>query len=161
VLVSIKKAPTKQSPGFVPAEKNRIVSERLMAFLIDTDIIIYSLKGNSAVQKRMLDNQNAPKFISVITFGELIYGARKSKHPAKNIATAYRIAELFPIIDINKGIIELFGETRATLEASGNRIDDMDLLIASTALYMNFSLVTNNTGHFARIDDLVVENWAN
>jgi tRNA(fMet)-specific endonuclease VapC len=130
-----------------------------MAYLIDTDIIIYSLKGNSAVQKWMLANQTIPKFISVITFGELIYGARKSKHPEKNIATAYRIAELFPIIDINRGIIEIFGETKAKLVAEGHKIDDMDMLIASTSMYMNLSLVTNNKSHFSRIPDLVLENW--
>ena len=130
-----------------------------MAYLIDTDIIIYSLKGNVPVQKWMVANQNIPKFISVITFGELIYGAKKSKHPEKNTATANRIAELFPIIDINKGIIEIFGEMKAKLEASGDRIDDMDLLIASTSIYMNLSLVTNNKNHFKRISDLVLENW--
>jgi tRNA(fMet)-specific endonuclease VapC len=77
----------------------------------------------------------------------------------KNIATANRVAELFPIIDINKGIIEIFGEMKAKLEASGAGTDDMDLLIASTAMYMNLSLVTNNKSHFKRIDDLVLENW--
>jgi len=45
------------------------------------------------------------------------------------------------------------------LEVSGNRIDDMDLLIAATAMYMNFSLVTNNKSHFNRIDDIILENW--
>jgi len=130
-----------------------------MAYLIDTDIIIYSLKGNNPVQNWMLKNQNIPKFISVITYGELIYGARKSNHVERNIATANRIAELFPVIDIHKGIIEIFGEIRAKLEISGNRIEDMDLLIASTALYMNYSLVTNNKSHFRRIEDLVLEDW--
>ena len=130
-----------------------------MAYLIDTDIIIYSLKGNSMVQKWMLDNQAIPKFISVITYGELIYGARKSKHPAKNTATANRVAGLFPVIDINKGVIEIFGEIKAKLETRGNKIDDMDLLIASTAVYMNLSLVTNNKSHFGRIEDLSLENW--
>jgi len=130
-----------------------------MAYLIDTDIIIYSLKGNNAVQNWMFKNQNIPKFISVITYGELIYGARKSNHVERNIATANRIAELFPVVEINKGIIEIFGEIRAKLEISGNRIEDMDLLIASTALYMNYSLVTNNKSHFRRIEDLVLEDW--
>jgi tRNA(fMet)-specific endonuclease VapC len=130
-----------------------------MAFLIDTDIIIYSLKGDRPVQKWMLDNQTVPKFISVITYGELIYGARKSKHPSKNCATANRIAELFPVIDINKSIVEIFGEIRSKLETRGNKIDDMDLLIASSAIYMNLSLVTNNKNHFSRIPDLVLENW--
>jgi len=130
-----------------------------MAYLIDTDIIIYSLKGNTLVHNWMLKNQNIPKYISVITYGELIYGARKSKHPERNIATTNRIAELFPVIEINKGIIEIYGEIKAKLEISGNRMDDMDLLIASTAMYMNFSLVTNNKRHFSRIDDIVLENW--
>jgi tRNA(fMet)-specific endonuclease VapC len=130
-----------------------------MAYLLDIDIIIYSLKGNTLIHDWMLRTQIIPKYISVISYGELIYGARKSKHPEKNIATALRIAELFPVIDIHKGIIEIFGELRAKLEASGSRIDDMDLLIASTAMYMDFSLVTNNKNHFNRIEDLVLENW--
>lgn len=130
-----------------------------MAYLIDTDIIIFSLKGNNIVQNWMITNQHIPKSISVITYGELIYGARKSNHPEKNIATVNRISELFPIIDINKGIIEIFGEIKAKLESSGNRIDDMDLMIAATAMYMNMSLVTNNKNHFSRIDDLALEEW--
>jgi len=130
-----------------------------MAYLIDTDIVIFGLKGDSRVQGWMVKNQNVPKSISVITFGELIYGARKSKHPEKNIATTNRIAELFPIIDINKGIIEVFGEIKAKLEQKGTRIEDMDLLIAATAIYMDLSLVTNNKSHFSRINDLAIENW--
>lgn len=130
-----------------------------MAYLIDTDIIIYSLKGNEKVNSWMLRNQNIPKQMSVISYGELMYGARKSAHPEKNSATVIRISELFTPIDINKGIIEVFGELKAKLEKQGNRIDDMDLLIASTAIYMNMILVTNNKKHFSRIPDLVLEHW--
>jgi tRNA(fMet)-specific endonuclease VapC len=130
-----------------------------MAYLIDSDIIIFSLHGHERIHDWMIENQNIPKFISVITFGELIYGARKSKHPEKNIATTNRIAELFPIIDINKGIIEVFGEVKAKLEKKGNRIEDMDLMIAATALYMDLNLVTNNKKHFDRIADLALEKW--
>lgn len=130
-----------------------------MAYLIDTDIIIYSLKGNKDVQKWMIANQNIPKSISVISYGELTYGARKSKNPEKNIATVTRISELFPIIEINKGIIEIYGEIKARLKNSGNRVDDMDLMIGATALYMNMSLVTNNKKHFIKVKDLILEDW--
>ncbi|PKL43397.1 MAG: VapC toxin family PIN domain ribonuclease [Candidatus Riflebacteria bacterium HGW-Riflebacteria-1] len=129
-----------------------------MAFLIDTDIIIYSLKGNETVHRWMLENKNLPKFISVVTYGELVYGARKSRYPEKNMATANRVAELFPVIDINKGIMEVFGELKARLESSGKRMDDMDLLIAATAMYMNLSVLTNNKDHFSRIDELKLES---
>jgi tRNA(fMet)-specific endonuclease VapC len=131
----------------------------MMAYLIDTDIIIFSLKGNEDVRRWMFDKQDIPKFISVVTYGELMYGARKSRHPEKNAATAKRIAELFPIIDITKEIIEVFGDIKARLELSGNRIEDMDLLIAATSIYRNMPLVTNNKRHFGRINDLVLERW--
>ncbi len=130
-----------------------------MAYLIDTDIIIYSLRGDRSVQQWFFDNQTIPKFISVITYGELIYGAKKSAHPTKNIATTNRIAELFPIIDINRGIIEVFADLKTKLELAGTKIGDTDLMIAATAIYMNLSLVTNNVRHFSRIEDLQVEGW--
>jgi tRNA(fMet)-specific endonuclease VapC len=130
-----------------------------MAYLIDTDIIIYSLKGDEKLNRWMEKNQNIPKYISVITFGELTFGARKSQHPEKNMATTNRIAELFPIIDINKGIMEIFGGIKAKLQKQGNPIHDMDLLIGSTAIYMNMSLVTNNKKHFLKIPDLLLEEW--
>ena len=36
----------------------------------------------------------------------------------------------------------------------------VDLLIASTALFLNYRLVTGNEKHFSRIPGLVLENWA-
>ena len=131
-----------------------------MAYLIDTDILIFSLKGDERVHRWMANNQAIPKFISVITYGELVYGARKSRHPEKNMATTKRIAELFPIVEINRGIIEVFGELKAKLENEGSRLEDMDLMIAAISMYMDFSLVSNNRSHFGRIPDLVLEDWA-
>ena len=131
-----------------------------MSYLIDTNIIIYSIKGNSIVHERFLKNENIPKSISVITYGELLFGAKKSNNYEKNLAVVYRIKELFPIINIDKAIIETFSELKANLQKSGSMIEDFDLLIASTALTMNFTLVTNNEKHFNRIKGLNLENWS-
>ncbi|MBN1698398.1 MAG: type II toxin-antitoxin system VapC family toxin [Spirochaetales bacterium] len=131
-----------------------------MAYLIDTDIIIYSIKGNSVVHDHFLINENIPKSISVITYGELLFGAKKSQNYEKNIAVVYRIKELFPIIDIDKAIIETFCELKVNLQKAGSPIDDFDLLIASTALTMNYTLVTNNEKHFNKIKGLKLENWS-
>lgn len=53
-----------------------------------------------------------------------------------------------------------FGELKAALQRSEMVLDDMDLLIASTALTHNLILVTNNEKHFQRIQGLDLENWA-
>ncbi|EMJ97079.1 type II toxin-antitoxin system VapC family toxin [Leptospira alstonii] len=130
-----------------------------MSYLIDTDIIIYSLKEHERVRQKFLDRKNFSKSISVITYGELIYGAKKSQNREKNLATVYRIGELFPIIEMTRGIVETFGELKATLQKKGTVIEDFDLLIGSTALYLNYTLVSNNEKHFHKIPDLKIENW--
>jgi len=130
-----------------------------MAFLIDTDIIIYSVKQNSTVQEYFRKNAALPKAISVITYGELLYGAKKSEKKEKNLAVIHRIAEIFPIIDITRSIIESFSVLKSSLEENGSIIPDLDLLIASTALSLNYTLVTNNIRHFQRINGLKIENW--
>jgi len=131
-----------------------------MSYLIDTDILIYSLKGHEIVQKRFIENEKIPKSISVMTYGELLYGAKKSTNSEKNLAVVYRIKELFPIIDVDKAVMETFSDLKVKIQKIGTVIDDMDLLIAATALTMNFILVTNNEKHFRKIAGLRLENWS-
>ena len=104
-----------------------------MNYLIDTDILIYSLKGNETVIRNFQLKKNNPKSISVISYGELVHGAKKSKYVEKNLANVKRLIEIFPVINITPSVMDTFGELKANLEKSGNIIDDMDLLIGSTA----------------------------
>lgn len=131
-----------------------------MNYLIDTDILIYSLKGNEIVIRNFQLKKNNPKSISVISYGELVHGAKKSKYVEKNLANVKRLIEIFPVINITPAVMDTFGELKANLEKSGNIIDDMDLLIGSTALVHNLTLVTNNINHFKRIEGLEIENWS-
>lgn len=59
------------------------------------------------------------------------------------------------------GIIYLrkYGEIRWLLESRGQKIGDMDMFIAATALEKGLVLVTGNTDHFSRIEGLKIENW--
>lgn len=131
-----------------------------MHYLIDTDIIIYSLKNHESVKRHFIEKADIPKAISVISYGELVYGAQKSTYPEKNLALAHRVSQIFPIVEISKPIVETFGNIKARLQKKGISISDMDLLIGSTALFMNYCLVTNNEKHFRKIPGLKIENWA-
>jgi len=128
-------------------------------YLLDTDIIIYSLNGNEQVIKNISRHRNDPKAISVITYGELIYGAQKSVRKINNLAKVHSLKEIFPVIDISSSVMDTFGELKVNLELQGNIIDDFDLLIASTAIAYGYTLVTNNEKHFKRISDLDIVNW--
>ena len=130
-----------------------------MPYLIDTDIIINSIKGNKKVNQRISEYAAIPKAISIITFGELLYGAKKSIQRDKNTSIVYRLAEIFPIVGITRSTIEAFTDIKMALDLKGERIEDFDLLIAATALSLNYTLVTNNTKHYKRMEGLNLENW--
>lgn len=129
-------------------------------YLIDTDILIYSLKGHPQVMDNLNRTATAPKAISVISYGELLYGARKSARPDENLARVRRLGEVLPIIEVSPAVMEAFGSLKARLELDGRRLDDFDLVIAATAITIGYRLVTNNERHFSRIEGLYLENWA-
>jgi len=128
-------------------------------YLLDTDTIIYALKGNRNVTRNFDETATQPKALSAITYGELFFGAMKSSAPQVNLAKVRRVAEVFPVIDVSRAIMETFGSLKAVLERRGRTVDDFDLVIASTALVLNYTLVTNNERHFRNIPSLPVENW--
>jgi hypothetical protein len=55
-------------------------------YLLDSDTIIYNLKGHAAVVKHLEDHLLDPIKISVITLMELYYGAYKSQKIEANLA---------------------------------------------------------------------------
>ena len=129
-------------------------------YLLDTDTIIYSLKGNEAVKKNLQIHTDDPIKICVITLMELYFGAHKSARISGNLAKVRTIENAFEILSAGKETAEIFGMLKASLEKSGTPLDDSDLIIASCALSYNLTLVTNNTGHFSRIDGLKLSDWA-
>ena len=52
-----------------------------------------------------------------------------------------------------------FGEVRAGLLDAGQSVPELDLLIASTALVHNLTVVTHNTQDYANIPGLNLEDW--
>jgi len=129
-------------------------------FLLDTDTIIYNLKGNEAIKRNLQDHFEDPMKICVITLMELYFGAYKSKKIIENLSKIRTIENAFEIISADSECAEIFGMLKASLKQSGTLLDDFDLIIASCAMTKNLTLVTNNTKHFSRIDGLKLTNWA-
>lgn len=129
-------------------------------YLIDTDTVIHALKGHPKVVERFADRAESPKAISVITYGELAYGAMKSGRMQENLARVRRVGETFPVVEVTKAVMETFGSLKADLGSEGRPLDDFDLVIAATALTMHATVVTNNERHFRRVPGLRVENWS-
>lgn len=128
-------------------------------YLLDTNTVVYSLKGSSAVEENLQHHFNDPMSISVITLMELYYGAYKSHRVTGNLAKLRTLENALEVIPPGKESADIFGSLKARLEKSDSRLDDFDLVIAATALAHNLILVTNNVKHFQRIEGLELTNW--
>jgi tRNA(fMet)-specific endonuclease VapC len=128
-------------------------------YLLDTDTIIFSLKGHASVQENLRTHIHDPMKISVITLMELYYGAYKSQKVTSNLAKIKTLENSLEIIPLGKESVEIFGIYKSKLEKAGTPLDDLDLMLASCALAHNLVLVTNNVKHFRRIEGLKLVNW--
>lgn len=128
--------------------------------LLDTDTLIYVLKGNAKVLENLRLHLYDPMYISAISMMELYYGAYKSRMVDANLARLKAVENSFPILSPGPETCEIFGKMKAGPEAAGARLDDLDLIIAAIALTNNLILVTNNQRHFSRIQGLKLANWA-
>ena len=97
--------------------------------------------------------------ISVITFGELSYGAEKSRFREQASSQLIELAALLPVQALPSHAGECYGAIRAALEAKGEIIGNNDLWIAAHAKAAELVLVTNNEHEFRRIPSLKIQNW--
>lgn len=132
-----------------------------MAYLIDTDIIIFALRGDKTVLAKFEENKYIPISISMITYAELVFGAKRSQNEQKNMIKVNHIREIYFIEELSIGVMEVFADIKAKMYAKALRIEDMDLFIAATAIYNDLTLVTNNTKHFEKVPYLKLTNWKN
>lgn len=131
-----------------------------LRYLLDTNICIYIAKKHpSSVIHKFEELVVGETAMSTITYGELLYGAKKSHHPKKALQVLEELTSLIPVLPIPTDAAESYGEIRSHLEKQGKIIGTNDLWIAAHALALNVRLVTNNLKEFSRISHLKVENW--
>jgi tRNA(fMet)-specific endonuclease VapC len=130
-------------------------------FLLDTNICIYIRRQRPpAVLSRFRQLQSGEAVLSVITYGELVYGAEKSQFREQARRQLAELAALLPVMELPMRAGEFYGSIRAALAAEGGMIGNNDLWIAAQAKAAGLILVTNNEREFRRIQGLEIQNWA-
>jgi tRNA(fMet)-specific endonuclease VapC len=98
--------------------------------------------------------------ISVVTYGELLYGANKSAQRQASLEALREFFQLVPPLPLDEKAGEVYGFIRAELESRGEVISANDLWIAAHALASGLTLVTSDENEFRRVRGLKVQNWA-
>ncbi|MHB1565162.1 MAG: type II toxin-antitoxin system tRNA(fMet)-specific endonuclease VapC [Acidiferrobacter sp.] len=130
-------------------------------YLLDTNICIYIAKHNPpAVRERFARHTADELAMSVVTLGELRFGAEKSQSRERALAVISQLESTMQIAPLTEAVGEHYGQIRAVLQQVGFIIGNNDLWLAAHARAEGWILVTNNEREFARVDGLQVENWA-
>ncbi len=130
-----------------------------MNVVIDSDILIYFLKGQQEIVDKLSAHPIENIFTTRINAAELMYGVFNSAKVEQNLAKVIAFLANFHILEFDEKASMTFAMEKARLKKDGSLIADMDLMIASIAIANKFSLVTNNHKHFARIKRLKIEHW--
>jgi len=128
--------------------------------LIDTDTLSFFFRGNENVVNKLqeyltyYDKIN----ISIISYYEILSGLR-FRDSKKILKSFIDFTEQCSILPLTKESTEISSDIYANLRKQGNPINDMDLLIAGIAVSNEMILVTHNSKHFNRIENLDIEDW--
>lgn len=129
--------------------------------LVDTNILSLFFRGHPEVAGNFtayLAEHDAIRF-SIITYYEVISGL-KHRDARKQLDLFLEFTAQNTIHPLTVQVADRTAELYADLRKRGEPLDDIDLLIAGTALANGLVLVTDNRRHFDRIHELEIENWA-
>ncbi|MDI9334608.1 MAG: type II toxin-antitoxin system VapC family toxin [Cytophagales bacterium] len=134
----------------------------MIRYLLDTTVLLHLVnksKGYELIERRLLQMTGNTLAVSVITVWEIFRMAEKAKVPTKSSTAALVLLEKSRVIPMTTAAAALGGQLHAALANVGKTIGERDSMIAGIARTHGYILVTDNTGEFQRVPDLLIENW--
>jgi tRNA(fMet)-specific endonuclease VapC len=128
-------------------------------FLLDTNTVSFHIRRSSAVLERRLRRTPAARVaLSVVTEMELRYGlARNCRLRVAPLVEEFLAG--ITVLPLTSEVARVYGRIRAELEVRGTPIGPLDLMIASQAVVLKATLVSNNLAEFRRVRGLRCEDW--
>lgn len=128
--------------------------------IIDTDTISYFFRNDQKVVSKL--NEYLQEFgfinISVVSYYEILNGLY-FKDAKSQLTKFEQFVDLNQVLPLTENIAQKSAEIYANLRKTGQIIGHNDILIAGTAIINDMTLISNNTNHFGRIENLSLENW--
>jgi tRNA(fMet)-specific endonuclease VapC len=131
----------------------------MLKYLLDTNIVIYTMKNRPQRVKKRFQQHHGQMGISTVTIGELVFGAEHSQQVERNLADLEAFTARLEVLPFDNQAAYHFGQIRAALYRTGQPIGPYDMMIAGQARAAGLKLVTNNAKEFKRVPGLLLENW--
>ena len=130
-----------------------------MPWLLDTNAVIALMKNNASVIAQVRRVGRTELRLCTPVEAELWFGVCKSGRPEENRQRLLTLLSWLPSLPFASEAARYCGEIRAALASQGQPIGPYDLQIAAIARAHGLVVVTHNTREFARVPDLMLEDW--
>jgi len=131
-----------------------------MGVIFDSSEIIALERDRGAVESLVTGREDEPFGISVVTVAELLHGVERADTETRKIrrqAFVEKIIEMIPVIPFDIGVARIYARIWASLMQRGFMAGAHDLIIASTAISLDYTVITANRRDFENIEGLRLE----
>ena len=133
-----------------------------MGTLVDTSVLIAAQRGDIDLGSRFAIHSDQEIATATICVSELLHGPHRMTNAVARARTERHIEDLlarFAIIDFDIDIARLHARLGADLAARGKQIGAHDLIVAATALSLDYQVATRDKRSFPKIPGLNVVYW--
>ncbi|GAM09022.1 ribonuclease VapC5 [Geobacter sp. OR-1] len=131
-----------------------------MGVILDSSEIIALERSRGLVESLVAGREDEPFGISVVTVAELLHGVERADTETRRIrrqAFVEKIIEMIPVIPFDIGVARIYARIWASLMQRGFTVGAHDLIIASTAISLDYTVITANRRDFEKIEGLRLE----
>lgn len=124
--------------------------------ILDTDILSEIIKGVNqtvAAHARTYRRAFGHYTLAAVTVMEVVRGYQK-KQATRQLGVFLATLPTAEVLSFDQAEAELAGRIAGELERTGRPIGHADSMIAATAIEQGLELVTGNTAHFQRVQQL-------
>lgn len=133
-----------------------------MGTLIDTSILIAVQRGQLDPVRLRSENDDEPVAIAAITASELLHGVHRLTGAVARTRAERFVETLLasiPVIPFDLEVARVHARLDAELSAAGTPVGDADLMIAATAVALDYRIATRDRRSFPKIEGLDLVRW--
>lgn len=133
-----------------------------MGILIDSSSLIAAERGELDLEAALRDALDEDVAIAAITASELLHGVHRLKGGVKQARAerfVERLLDRIPVMAFDLDAARVHARLGAELAAKGTAVGAHDLIIASTAVAIDFAVATRDVRSFPRIAGLTLHRW--
>jgi tRNA(fMet)-specific endonuclease VapC len=133
-----------------------------MGLLIDSSSLIAAERGQLDLETALQDDLDEEIAIAAITASELLHGIHRLKGSLKQAKAerfVERLLDRIPVMAFDLEAARVHARLGAELAAKGAAVGAHDLIIASTAVAIDFAVATRDVRSFPRITGLILKRW--